>query len=326
MSGDNVVSVPRDQVIGSPDLLDFLLNPANVGEPTYLDALNGSDGNAGHTPDRAYATFPTAYADTPGNKHNVLYYISGPSSINLSAAVDWSTSYTHLVGIAAATYVASRARIFQAAAAVDLSPLFTVSGNGNKFANIYTFQGVDDTGSLINWSITGDRNTFYRMHFAGGGHATQAINGGASLYLNGGAENLFEECTIGVDTISAATGMMGLLYPAAGGGPRNKFKNCLFTMHAGNQNAAFLELLGNGGIDRYQIFDNCWFTNLSPTAMTTAFVVAAGFDPNNKRFLLKKCVKVGAGKWDDSDQGAVFGDMDAVTGADLSGSMVELIS
>ena len=326
MSSDNVISVPLDQVIGSPDLRDFLLNPANVGEPTYLDPTNGSDGNNGHTPDRAYATFPTAFADTPGNLHNVLYYRSGTSSISLSAAVDWSKSYTHFVGIAAETMVATRARIFQAAAAIDLSPLFTVSGNGNKFYNIYTFQGVDDTGSLINWSITGSRNRFWRCHFAGGGHATQAINGGASLQINGGGENLFEECTIGVDTISAATGMMGLLYPATGAAPRNKFKNCLFTMHAGNNAAAFIELLGNSGIDRYQTFDNCWFINLSPTAMTQIFAVAAGFDTNNKRFLLKDCVSVGAPKWDNAQLSAVFGNMNAVTGADLSANLVELVT
>lgn len=324
MSSDNVYRPPRDTVIGSPDLLDFLLNPANVGEPTYLDPAEGSDGNAGHTPDRAYKTFPTAFADTPANQHNVLYYISGTSSINLAAVVDWNKSYTHLVGIASPTAVGTRARIFQKSDATSLSPLFTVSASGCNFINIYAFQGVNDVGSLINWSITGHRNYFYRMHFAGGGHATQAINGGASLYLNGGRENLFEECTIGVDTISAATGMMGLLYPATGGGPRNKFKNCLFTMHAGSSGAGFVELLGNFGIDRYQIFDNCWFINLASQAMTSTFVVAAGFDSNNKRFLLKNCVKIGAGTWDNSGQTAVFGNMDAVTGADLSGSMVEL--
>jgi hypothetical protein len=144
------------------------------------------------------------------------------------------------------------------------------------------------------------------------------------LVISGGSENLFEDCTIGVDTIDAATGMAGLVFAATGGAARNIFRRCHFTLQAGNAGAIFVEVLGNSGLDRYQIFDNCLFVNLSGTALTQAFAIAAGYDPANKRLLLKDCVLIGAPKWDNADRGAIYGNMNAFTGADLSGVLVAL--
>jgi hypothetical protein len=97
-------------------------------------------------------------------------------------------------------------------------------------------------------------------------------------------------------------------------------------MFAGHAGAIFVELLGNGGLDRVLEFERCRFVNLSSTTMTQVFAVAGGFDPNNKRPLMYDCTKVGATKWDDSDSGMVYGNMNAVTGADGSGGLVELIT
>jgi hypothetical protein len=81
----------------------------------------------------------------------------------------------------------------------------------------------------------------------------------------------------------------------------------------------FVELLGNGGIDRYQIFENCVFVNLSGTAMTSGFVVAAGFDPANKRVLLKDCALIGAGDWDANDRGILYLNSGTITGGGNAG-------
>jgi len=110
-----------------------------------------------------------------------VYYIAGTSSITLSAALTWSNSYTHLIGICAPTRTAQRARIFQLSTLTGASPLITISGSGCIFSNLYVFQGVNDATSLINVSVTGGRNYFENVHFAGGGHAAQAIDGGAAL-------------------------------------------------------------------------------------------------------------------------------------------------
>lgn len=292
----------------------------------FVDAANGDDGNSGDRYSKPLATIAEAYDRCVANQHDVVAYIAGASGINLSAALTWSKSYTHLVGLCAPSHVGQRSRIFQLSTLTGASPLLTVSGSGCIFQDFYIFQGVNDATSLVNVSVTGSRNYFNNVHFAGGGHLTQAVDGGASLLISGGSENLFERCTVGVDTVAAGNGMAGLVFAATGGAARNKFRDCHFSMHAGHAGAIFVEALGNSGIDRYQVFERCLFTNLAAQAMTQAFAIAAGFDPANKRMLLKDCVLIGAGKWDNGDTGLVYGNMNAVTGADASGALVEMIT
>jgi hypothetical protein len=257
------------------------------------------------------------------NQHDTVIYIAGSSGNTETAAVTWDKNYTHLIGIAAPTEVAQRARIFQLSTLTGASPFFTISATGCIFKNFYCFQGVDDATSLINWSITGGRNYFENVHFAGGGHATQAVDGGASLKLDGAEENTFFRCTIGVDTIDAATGMMGILFDSEA--HRNVFRECTVRMRAGNGGAGFVEVVDATGIDRDNTFIDCLFLNNSGTDMTSGFVIPAGMGAPRK-ILLKDCMILGTAKLDANDRGVLFGNMNAVTGADASGEAVELIT
>lgn len=293
------------------------------GKQFFVDPSLGDDENApGQSPAAAFASLETAEAALTTNKNEILNYIAGASGLTMQAALDWDKSYTHFRGICAAVLAAQRARLFQLSTLTGASPLFKVSGSGNIFQDFYIFQGVDDATSLINFQVTGSRNIFRNVHFAGGGHATQAIDGGASLHISGGSENLFDHCTIGIDTIAAATGMAGLVFAATGGAARNYFRDCLFLMYAGNANALFVEALGNSGIDRYTVFERCRFVNLSATTMTTAFKFAAGFDPANKRFLLYDCELIGATDWDSGDSGMLYLNSHTRTGGGNSGIML----
>ena len=86
----------------------------------------------------------------------------------------------------------------------------------------------------------------------------------------------------------------------------------------------WVEVVDATGIDRYNIFDNCFFTNTSSTALTSGFVIPAGMGAP-RRLFLKDCVGFGASKWDANDRGILMGNMGAVTAADLSGVMVEMV-
>lgn len=287
----------------------------------FVDPANGSDNASGRRVDEPLATLAAAEDLCVANRHDTVFYIAGSSGINLSAALTWDKNYTHLIGIAAPTMVAQRARIFQLSTLTGASPLITISATGSIFKNVYIFQGVADNTSLINVSVTGGRNYFENVHFAGGGHATQAVDGGASLKLDGAEENTFVDCTIGVDTIDAATGMMGILFD--GEAHRNLFRNCVVRMRASSSGAGFVEIVDSTGIDRDTIFDNCLFLNNSATAMASGFVIPAGMGAPRK-ILLKDCMTLGATTLDANDRGVLFGNMNAVTGADLSGAAVEL--
>jgi hypothetical protein len=171
--------------------------------------------------------------------------------------------------------------------------------------------------------VTGGRNYFENVHFAGGGHATQAVDGGASLKLDAAEECTFVNCTIGVDTADAGDGMMGILFD--GDAHRNVFKDCIVRIRAGNAGAGFVEVADATGIDRDTLFDNCTFLNNSATSLTSGFVIPAGMGAPRK-LLLKDCMVLGTTKLDANDRGVLFGNMNDVTGADTSGVAVELVT
>ena len=290
----------------------------------YVDPATGSDSFDGLTPGTALATIAAAEDKCVANRHDTVFYIAGSSSVTLSAALTWDKNYTHLIGIAAPTQVGQRARIFQLSSLTGASPLLNITASGCIFKNFYLFQGVDDNTSLINVQVTGGRNYFENVHFAGGGHATQAINGGASLELDGAEENTFVNCTIGVDTIDAATGMVGLLVDTEA--KRNKFIDCTFTMSAGHTGAAFVELVDGTAIDRYLEFRRCSFinSNFKNFLMASAFVIPAIAANRNCSILLQDCMFHGVSKLDAGDRGFLYGNMDVVTPVDLSGVAKEL--
>lgn len=289
----------------------------------FIDPANGNDSNDGLTLETAFAGLEQAESKMVANQHDAAIYIAGSSGNTLQAALTWDKNYTHLVGIAAPTMTAQRTRIFQLSTLTGASPLLTISATGCIFKNFYIFQGVDDATSLINVSVTGGRNYFENVHFAGGGHATQAINGGASLKLDGAEENTFKNCTIGVDTVDAATGMMGMLFD--GEAHRNLFEDCIFRMRAGNSGAGFVEVVDATGIDRDNTFRRCTFINNSTANdMASAFVIPAMGEP--RVLLLQNCMFHNVTKLDASDRGVLFGNMGAITGADLSGVAVQLIT
>ncbi len=283
----------------------------------------GNDGSAG-TFDSPLATLAEAEDRCIAGQHDKVIYIAGPSSITLSETLTWDKNYTHLLGMGAPSRTAPRTRIFQLSTATGLSPLLNITATGCIFSNFYIFQGVADATSLINVQVTGGRNYFENVHFAGGGNATQAIDGGASLKLDGAEENWFEGCTIGVDTVDAATGMMGILFDSEA--HRNTFNNCLVRMRAGNGGAGFVEVVDSTGIDRDTMFLATVFLNNSATAMASGFVIPAGMAAPKKILLDSRCMILGTTKLDANDRGVLFGNLNAITGADLSGVAVELKS
>lgn len=291
-----------------------------------VDPASGSDSNDGKSFAKPLASIEAAEDLCTANQHDVVLYLAGSSGNNLAAALTWDKNYTHLVGWCAPTMVGQRSRIFQTSTLTGASPLINITASGCIFKNLYVFQGVDDATSLINVQVTGGRNYFQNVHFAGGGHATQAVDGGASLKLAGAAENTFVRCTIGVDTIAAGTGMVGILFDTDAS--RNIFKDCHISMLAGHTGAAFVEVADGTGIDRYTIFDNCIFTNTNHNNfdMAAAFVIPAVEANRPARIFLKDCVSYGSAKWDANDRGVLMGNMNDVTGADTSGEMVEMVT
>jgi len=311
------------QLGGMPALPALPIAPG--GTWYWVDPVNGSasnDGlapvadNAGHGP---LLTIAQAYAKTTDLHHDVVALIEGASPTIETAVITWSKSYTHLIGFCAPVREGQRARITQLSTLTGATHLFTLSGSGCVWANVRIVQEVNDATSLGIVNITGERNYFWNVDFVGGAHSASAIDGGCSVRITGGSELLFDRCTFGVDTVAWATGFAGLVYAATGGAARNWFRDCLFNAYAGNANAIFVELLSNSGLDRYHVFDHCIFQNLSATTMTEAFKVAAGFDANNKRVLLRDCALIGATDWESNNRGILYLNNGTITGGGNAG-------
>lgn len=268
----------------------------------FIDPARGSAGVDGsfNTP---FDTLIEAEDRMVAGRHDTAFLIGDASGLNMTAGLTWDKDYTHLIGICAPTQVAQRARIFQLST-LDTSPLFNITATGCIFKNFYCFQGVDAVASLVNWQISGGRNYFQNVHFAGGGHATMAVDGCASLRIVGSSgENTFVDCTLGVDTVAAATGVRCLAI--IGGTPRNIFRNCNFTLYASNGGAMFVEWETLSAVDRYMLFDRCRFINTGPTTIDSAFVMPASA-PSHRRCFLDDCKGYGFTDWDASDRGYLY--------------------
>lgn len=299
---------------------------ATRGNVFFLDPANGNDSYDGRDPAHAFKTLPVAYAALTANQNDILYYIAGASSISLAAEFDWAKSYTHFIGSCAPTMTGMRSRIFATAGDLDLTPLITISGTGCMWKNIRVFHGVDDADALVAVSVTGNYGYYENCHFAGGGHASNAVDGATSLLLNAGSENTFNHCAVGITTIDAATGVRTLAFDTLA--KRNIFEDCLFTLRAGHEGATLVEVVDATGIEDYQIFNRCKFISQSvnqAVSMLSGFVIPAGV-ATLARMMMVDCVGVGFAKWDANDRGILFGNMNDVTPADTSGVLVEMIS
>lgn len=248
--------------------------PPFSGNVFWVNESTGSDGNTGG-PSDPFLTISQAHSQcTAGNNDVVL--VTG--TIHTTATTTWSKNNTHLIGLTAPSQN-NRARISQTGSTV-FTPLVNVTAQGCIFRDIATFHGFANASTQICWTDAGGRNSYQNVQFLGGGNATAAAQAGMrSLLVTGSTgENLFNGCTIGLDTVVRATNSNASL-ELAGASPRNRFDNCVFQADvtaAGDTHVT----IGSGGIDRWAIFKDCMFLNAvnggpGATAMTAAFSVNA---------------------------------------------------
>ena len=194
------------------------------GDMFYCDPTNGNDGNDGRTPGNAKASLKAAYDLTANNHNDVVIFIGGATADNPAAALTWSNSYTHLIGVSSPLPgVGQRCRVVTLAATA-VTPTITFSGNGCIVKNVQ-FYNEKAAGSAAGCVIvTGLRNYFENVFFMSP-VATDAAS--YSLKL-GSAENAFVRCTIGQFTNPRTAASYGMWVHGAGNVSRNKFVECEF--------------------------------------------------------------------------------------------------
>ena len=292
--------------------LNYILTQINgIGTQVFLDPANGDDGNDGFSPFSAKKTFAAAYALLTANKNDILYLIGNNASLTLPAKILWNKDYTHLIGVCAPVALGKRARIFQAAALTGVDPLIDVQASGCMFANFQAMQGVNDATNKVCFRVKDcGRNYFYNVHFAGIEHATMDVAGASSLKLDNAEECTFEECQIGLDTISRAQNSTELWIDNTT--RRIKFKNCKIYAYISNAGHALVTIEDGTAIDRTIEFENPEFLTDSlnqGVSCTSIFNIKAAITQG--KIIIKNPILVtdgasGTGEWDSNNRGIIW--------------------
>ena len=253
----------------TPNDIAGMLGLPYVGNIFYVDPTNGSDSaNSGTTQDDALATVGEAYDKCTSYNHDVIILVpGGTAGTSEASAITWSKHYVHLIGNTAPAAIGQRSRVVFTTDATD--PCLTISGNGNMFVNVQIATYQDSNDVLV--SLTGDRNVFKNVHFAGIGTATCGDDATARcISMSGAEENLFEDCTIGLDTVARST--TNALVELASASNRNVFRGCRFLSFADNAGALFVKAASAGDIDRFVLFEDCIFHNAANSSASTMTV------------------------------------------------------
>lgn len=303
------------------------------GTVYFVKPSSGNDGDDGLTPDTAFKTLAHAHTTATASQNDIIFLFAESNTAASttdyqSATLTWSKDMVHLVGVTAPSAVSQRARIAQLSTATSVLPLMNITANGCYFANFQVFQGVADAGSYVCVQVTGSRNVFENVHFAGMGDTskTQSVAGCASLKLDGAAENVFKECVIGLDTATRDADATELLCDTAA--TRNKFEDCLFQSYIDATGAAFVTVADTTGIDRWLWFKNCLFLSESTNKtvdMAEVFDIPAGISQG--KIILQDCAVAddgGAPVWTAGTEGIIWANMSAPTASAAGGLMTNL--
>ncbi len=286
--------------------------PLSTGPVQYVKGSTGSDGHSGKRPDRSVKTWGQAQTNIAADKNGVIYFVAesnsaGSTNIVLPAAstFTFSKNGVKVQGINQNGIIGHRSRVTIAADATNVTPMITWSASNSSCANVHFIYAEADADDKGCFNVTGERNYFYRCHFAGIGSDTQDVADAYSLKIDGD-ENLFEQCVIGLDTIKRGTGDNSELVMATQA-TRNVFKDCIFLTYAEATGHQFAKIPANS-IDRFLLFDNCKFINSGlhgGTAVEMDEALEVGEAPGGT-IILHNCALYGAKEWDSNDKVGVL--------------------
>ena len=144
--------------------------------------------------------------------------------------------------------------------------------------------------------MTGEYNTFTNVHFQGIASTNPAAATGArSLLLTGAGENEFNNCVIGLDTVTRTVANASL--ELTGSCPRNSFRGCLFPIYTSSADALFVKADTGNCTERFLIFEDCIFNNADTGSSTTMTIAMDLSTTGNGTVFLKDSYVKGCTDW-----------------------------
>ena len=290
LTGTEMIAVDNGGAVITTATTRQIANLSGTGNSWFVNATTGSDANGGSV-SAPFATLTAAQNAAVASNGDVVY-LTG--TVHLTATLAWAKNDVSLVGLNSPSNN-NRSRL-SSTGAVPFSPLVNVTGQGCSFINLGTFHGGFTTpaGSQVCWAEAGGRNYYSDVQFFGGGDAVAAaLLGMRSITVGGQGENVFSNCTFGLDTITRATNANATL-EFISGTARNVFYNPVFQSYCTLATDCHVLTAANGA-DRYQYMFDPIFANAvdsGATAMNAAVLWAGGAPAGG--LILKGGVSVGA--------------------------------
>lgn len=240
------------------------------GQAWFVDPYYGSNNNSGKRPDRPFKTLQQALDYATADQNDIVYLLARSNTGTYTtdyqtAMLDWDKDGVHLIGVNAGSMIGQRSRIAWATTATAAATeLFRVSADNCLIANIEVFQGLASGTSMLGcMNVTGTRNKIFNCQISGMGHADNVIAGAYSLALTGAAENIFERCYIGLDTIPRATDTTSEIRVLSAA-TRNLFLDCTVVSQIGHATySPYVYFYGADAVDRWIHFKRCSFLNFA---------------------------------------------------------------
>ena len=281
-----------------PEDIAGMIGLPSVGTIWYVDPGKSVSGG-GTSREDAFKTVLEAYNACTADKDDVVLITPSTSTgrTTEAASIVWAKRRTHLIGSTSPISLSARAGMSFSSTAT--TPSFTLSAANCIFKNI-TMAQFNDVNVLF--SLTGSRNYFEGVYFAGIGHATAGDDADARcVEVEGAGENRWVDCTFGIDTVARSTTNATLSF--GGVCARNELIGCKFNMLTDNAGPNHILIENNDAAQRYLILRDCLFHNPDTASSTNiteviGHTVDAGAHTNGTIMLLDSWY-TGATDWAD---------------------------
>lgn len=262
------VQIGAWNVIGAQEVgkgEETYLVTAKTSADEYYKLLNAR----GIEDSKIFTSLATAEAAMTSARNDKLVIF--PGSHSLAANPNFANNMCTYEGTHYGPRMNKRSRIGMS---TTFSPFITVSGYGNTFKNLYSMHGTEST-DYIGWLISGERNSFYNMHFGGPMNAAQGGHASYEGVAVDGTETYFNGCVFGTETIGRDETSPNV---TLGAGTHTIFENCTFLCMLTDGDPVFIAVENASGVTHAD-FINCRFIAISEnmlTSMTYAFKFSAG--------------------------------------------------
>lgn len=234
---------------------------------------------------KMHSTIANAHTAMTTGRHDVALLTQEAHSS--AAAITWSKSYTHLIGMAKPGSFFS-GYYPEISISADAVPLLHVTGAGNLFANLSFKFGRGYSGSnmyCLRLGTGGQNCTFIGCHFDGPQNATEAASAETSVVFVQGDSCYFKNCAFGTYWQGMTAGRL-LQIGHGAASVTGVFEDCQFIMSASGANPRFIRVQPDTGVGTV-FFKGCQFINIGSTSLTYA-IDGVGLG-NSKLFFDSDC-------------------------------------